>query len=78
MPGPVGGRSAQAARQVLDRIVTRVHALQIDGMDPARRISFSAGLAERRDGEPFLEAISRADKALYRAKAAGRDRIEAA
>jgi len=68
----------QAARQVLERIVTRVHALQIDGMTPARRISFSAGLAERRDGEPFTEAISRADKALYRAKAAGRDRIEVA
>lgn len=68
----------QAARQVLERIVTRVHALQIDGMTPARRISFSAGLAERRDGEPFMDAISRADKALYRAKAAGRDRIEVA
>lgn len=68
----------QAARHVLERIVTRVHALQIDGMTPARRISFSAGLAERRDGEPFTEAISRADKALYRAKAAGRDRIEVA
>ncbi|MEW7850305.1 GGDEF domain-containing protein [Massilia aurea] len=70
--------SPQAARQVLERIVTRVHALQIDGMPPERRISFSAGLTERRAGEPFTEAISRADKALYRAKAAGRDRIEVA
>ena len=68
----------QAARQVLERIVTRVHALQIDGMTPARQISFSAGLAERREGEPFTEAINRADKALYRAKAAGRGRIEVA
>ena len=66
------------ARQVLERMADHVHALQVDGLDPARRISFSAGLAERRAGEPFTDAISRADKALYRAKAAGRDRIEVA
>jgi len=66
------------AHQVLERMLERVHALRIEGMDPERRLSFSAGLAERRSGEPFTEAISRADKALYRAKAAGRDRIEMA
>jgi len=66
------------ARQVLERMADHVHALQVEGLDPARRISFSAGLAERRPGEPFTEAISRADKALYRAKASGRDRIEVA
>lgn len=66
------------AQLVLERMQERVHALRIEGLDPARRISFSAGLAERRAGEPFTEAISRADKALYRAKAAGRDRIEVA
>jgi diguanylate cyclase (GGDEF)-like protein len=63
------------AHQVLERMLDRVHALRIEGMDPQRRLSFSAGLAERRSGEPFTEAISRADKALYQAKAAGRDRI---
>ena len=67
-----------AARQVLERMAGHVHALRVEGLDPERRISFSAGLAERRIGEPFTEAISRADKALYRAKASGRDRIEAA
>ena len=66
------------ARQVLERMRERVRALRIEGLDPQRRISFSAGLSERRAGEPFTEAISRADKALYRAKAAGRDRIETA
>jgi PleD family two-component response regulator len=40
-----------------------------------RRISFSAGLATRNLGEPFAEAINRADKALYRAKESGRDRV---
>ncbi|MDY0976902.1 diguanylate cyclase [Massilia sp. CFBP9012] len=66
------------ARQVLERMANHVHALRVEGLDPARRISFSAGLAARRTGEPFTEAISRADKALYRAKAAGRDRVEVA
>lgn len=66
------------ARQVLARMAERVHALRVEGFDPARRISFSAGLAERRDKEPFCDAIKRADKAQYRAKAAGRDRIELA
>jgi len=36
---------------------------------------FSAGLARCRAGEPFADAISRADKALYQAKETGRDRI---
>lgn len=67
-----------AAQQVLERMLERAHAIRIEGLDPARRISFSAGLAERRSGEAFTDAISRADKALYRAKAAGRDRIELA
>lgn len=66
------------ARQVLERMAEHVHALRVEGLDPGRRISFSAGLAERRFGEPFTEAICRADKALYQAKASGRDRIEAA
>lgn len=70
--------ASQDARLVLERMADHVHALRVEGLDPERRISFSAGLAERRIGEPFTEAISRADKALYRAKASGRDRIEAA
>lgn len=68
----------QDAQRVLDRMAERVHALRVEGLDPGWRVSFSAGLAARRDGEPFTEAISRADKALYRAKAAGRNRIEVA
>lgn len=66
------------ARQVLERMAERVHALRVEGLDPGRRITFSAGLAARREREPFSEAINRADRALYRAKAAGRDRIELA
>ena len=62
------------ARTVLERMAERVHAMLVPGLDD-RRISFSAGLATRRPGEPFADAISRADKALYQAKESGRARI---
>jgi len=62
------------AHAVLDRMAGRVQAMTVPGID-GRRITFSAGLARRHAGEPFADAISRADKALYQAKEAGRDRI---
>lgn len=62
------------ARAVLERMAQQVHAMPVPGLQD-RRISFSAGLATRRAGEPFADAIHRADKALYQAKEAGRDRI---
>ncbi|MGH8855844.1 MAG: diguanylate cyclase, partial [Telluria sp.] len=62
------------ALAVLERMAERVHTMPVPGVE-GRRISFSAGLAMRRAGEPFADAIHRADKALYQAKEAGRDRI---
>jgi diguanylate cyclase (GGDEF)-like protein len=62
------------ARTVLERMAERVQAMAVPGID-GRRITFSAGLARRHANEPFADAISRADKALYQAKEAGRDRI---
>ncbi|CAN7478790.1 GGDEF domain-containing protein [Massilia sp. LjRoot122] len=62
------------ARLVLERMAEHVRDMPVPGLQ-GRRISFSAGLATRRAGEPFADAIHRADKALYQAKAAGRDRI---
>jgi len=67
----------EEARVVLERMAERIHGMQVAGL-PDRRISFSAGLATRRTGEPFADAIHRADKALYQAKEAGRDRIVSA
>jgi diguanylate cyclase (GGDEF)-like protein len=63
------------AGQVLQRMAQRVGAMQVPGVELARQVSFSGGLAARRDGESFAEAIGRADKALYLAKSAGRDRV---
>jgi diguanylate cyclase (GGDEF)-like protein len=64
----------QDARAVLQRMAERVDAMAVTGLH-GRRITFSAGLATRRAGEPFADTISRADRALYQAKEAGRDRI---
>jgi len=62
------------ARLVLERMLERVHGLTVPGGE-GHRLSFSAGLAARHASEPFADAIGRADKAMYRAKASGRDRI---
>lgn len=66
--------AAEDARMVLERMAERVSVMTVPGLN-GRRISFSAGLATRQLGEPFSDAIQRADKALYQAKEAGRDRI---
>jgi diguanylate cyclase (GGDEF)-like protein len=45
----------------------------------SENVTFSAGLAESQDSRSSLESLlAAADKALYRAKQSGRDRIEAA
>jgi diguanylate cyclase (GGDEF)-like protein len=64
-----------AALALLDRIRADIAASTLPGADPLLRISFSAGLSMRRGAEPFSATINRADKALYRAKSAGRDRV---
>ncbi|RJG08236.1 diguanylate cyclase [Massilia cavernae] len=67
--------SLEHAQVVLRRIAARVGAAQLAGFDASLRITFSAGVTQRRTDEAFAGTISRADKALYSAKATGRDRI---
>jgi diguanylate cyclase (GGDEF)-like protein len=45
---------------------------------PDRRLTASLGVTLIREGEPVRQALERADQALYRAKQAGRDRVEVA
>lgn len=63
------------ALTVLKRMADNVGAIRIPGLDIGRDVTFSAGLVRRRDGEPFAETISRADKAMYAAKASGRNKV---
>lgn len=75
LPGAGGG----SARQVGERIAQRfaAAAARRDGLDIPATVSI--GLAESRSGPGDLPLLlSAADRALYRAKALGRNRIEVA
>ena len=45
--------------------------------EPLGKVTLSAGVVAVRDGEAIEEAFTRADRLLYAAKAAGRDRVHA-
>ncbi len=63
------------ALPVLRRMAERVRAIEIPGVDMERDLTFSAGLVQRTEREPFTDTIVRADKAMYRAKSSGRDKV---
>jgi diguanylate cyclase (GGDEF)-like protein len=76
--GVMPATSVQAAAGRIDRIradlAGQVLRSAVDGSSMGR-ISFSAGVAEHRDGQGPDQLIERADGALYTAKRLGRDRV---
>jgi diguanylate cyclase len=72
------GTRADDARLVLDRLRGAIANGGFETIAAQLKVSFSAGLAEVREGESQDAAIDRADRALYRAKQAGRNRVEVA
>ena len=69
------------ARQAAERLRRAVAALPIATGRTARTITLSAGVAAYEGGEEWPtpeQLIGAADEALYRAKGAGRDRVEEA
>jgi diguanylate cyclase (GGDEF)-like protein len=71
--------SAEAASaSALERVCAAVAAHDWAAVAPGLKLTISAGLAEYRAGEAVEQLINRADAALYRAKRAGRNRVEAA
>lgn len=71
--------SAAAALIVAERARAAVAALQVPLPDGGTLgVTLSAGVARRHPGEPPEAAIARADRALYQAKARGRDQVRVA
>jgi diguanylate cyclase len=59
-----------------DRIRKLVRKIEFNNMPADFRMTISVGVTEYQQSEVIQQAINRADTALYRAKANGRDRVE--
>ncbi len=66
----------EGARIVAERIRNAMNRLSFPQISPDLRVTVSIGLAQYRPKEEIHETEKRADVALYRAKAAGRNRCE--
>lgn len=73
------GSGAEQIPAVFERLRNSVQALNVVGLPPDRKLTFSMGaVAKTLTTDQTEELIQRADRALYRAKEAGRDRLEMA
>lgn len=64
----------EGALQLVDRLRETLSTVCVSQDAPSLRVTFSAGVTAHASGESSDQALSRADQALYAAKAAGRDR----
>ena len=67
--------SADQARGLLERIRQAVQALEIAHSAGSLQLTVSIGLAQHLPGDTVERTLERADQALYRAKALGRNRV---
>lgn len=65
----------EGAMSILGRLLTGVSAMRLRGNQGSFQIQVSAGVAEFREEDTMESLLQRADKALYRAKLEGRNRI---
>ena len=67
--------SAEHARELLERIRQAVQALEIAHSAGSLQLTVYIGLAQHLPGDTVERTLERADQALYRAKALGRNRV---
>lgn len=73
------GAGVGPAREIAERLRLTVAALRFDGVAPDLAVTISLGVAVGRVGEgQFSALVERADRALYRAKSAGRNQVAVA
>jgi len=70
------GSSPREAELVAERVRFTVASFDATFIAPQLKLTVSIGLSEYAHGEPWQQVIERADRALYRAKQAGRNRVE--
>ena len=68
--------SADNSTKLIERFLQYVHGIQVPYASADTRISCSAGFTEIHDNDSVESLIKRADRALYQAKAAGRNRAK--
>jgi len=67
----------EQAVPIVDRLRRGLAALEIPVGDKALQVTASFGIAPLTADQPIAVSIERADRAMYRAKRAGRNRVEA-
>ncbi|GMN03037.1 diguanylate cyclase [Erythrobacter sp. MTPC3] len=66
----------EPATQLSERVRKAFARLEHSSLSNDIRLTASFGVAEAREGESYEQLFARADEALYRAKARGRNRVE--
>jgi diguanylate cyclase (GGDEF)-like protein len=69
------GSDGEMASQAAEKLRAAIEQIAIDGIET---VTCSFGIAEYADSDTALSLIARADRALYRAKVNGRNRVELA
>ncbi|MEZ5409873.1 MAG: GGDEF domain-containing protein [Acidimicrobiales bacterium] len=71
------GTGAAEAAALIGRVLAELEQLDHGTGNDRFRCTFSAGVSELQPGDTLTRLLARADGLLYRAKEAGRNRVEA-